>query len=237
MRELCWGDVPNLRDLGGLPSLHGTTLFGRVARGPRRELLDTAGWSAAVKWGLRSIVDLRCPYETGPREGDPDARIPDTITIASAPTEDHDNREFRETCFPILDSPEYWQHNLRILPDMVRTTLQVIADSAPGILVHCSAGRDRTGLVTVLLLAIARVSPDAIASDYELAVCAMAGTPTHAPTHDVQSTWSQQQVDEWLLQVRPTVLQFIADAPAHLDTIGLSAATRYRLRALLLDEA
>ncbi|WP_285028534.1 tyrosine-protein phosphatase [Plantibacter sp. ME-Dv--P-122b] len=62
MRELDWDGLRNLRDLGGLPtprSSTGLTARGRVARGPRRELLTAAGWDAATRWGLRSVVDLR----------------------------------------------------------------------------------------------------------------------------------------------------------------------------------
>lgn len=60
--------------------------------------------------------------------------------------------EFRAVCLPILDSPEYWQHNVRILPDLVRKTLEAIAASVPGVFVHCAAGRDRTGMISALLL-------------------------------------------------------------------------------------
>lgn len=235
MRDLAWGGVPNLRDLGGLSGQLGTTRFGRVARGPRRELLDDAGWLAARAWGLSTIVDLRCAYETGPRDGDPRPMTPPDVVVLSAPTEDHANAEFRATCFPILDSPAYWPHHLRILPGLVRTALETIAQARPGVLIHCSAGRDRTGLVTALLLANAGVDAGAIADDYELSVRAMAGTPSHQPTADRQSTWDEERVSAFLNGARPLVLQLVEDAPAHLERIGLGEDDRSRLRALLLD--
>jgi protein-tyrosine phosphatase len=44
-----------------------------------------------------------------------------------------------------------------------------IARATPGaLLFHCGAGRDRTGLVALLLLALVDVEPDAIADDYEM---------------------------------------------------------------------
>lgn len=134
MRELIWGQTPNLRDLGGLPAGNRITQFGRVARGPRRETLDDAGWQAASTWGLHTVVDLRCPEEAGRREGDPVLTHEPNVTVVFAPTEDHTNTEFREVCFPILDSPEYWPHSLRILPALVRRTLEAIAHATPGIL-------------------------------------------------------------------------------------------------------
>ncbi len=47
--------------------------------------------------------------------------------------------------------------------------IEAIARSAPGgVLFHCGAGRDRTGLVALLLPALAGVEADAIAADYDL---------------------------------------------------------------------
>ncbi len=193
-RKLDWG-IPNVRDLGGLEGRWGVTRFGRVARGPRRELLSEAGWDEARRWGLATVVDLRGSSETGRRDGDPSIgpSVLDGITVVSAPTEDHDNAEFREICFPILDSPEYWPHNLRILPHLVLATLTAIAAARPGVLVHCSAGRDRTGLVSALLLANAGVAPEAVADDYAASVMVMAGVSSHSPTHDGKPTETRRK--------------------------------------------
>lgn len=153
--------------------------------------------------------------------------------MISAPTEDHDNAEFQRVCFPILDSPSYWPHNLRILPDRIRRTLEAIAGAAPGVLVHCSADRDRTGLIACLLLANAGVCPEAIADDYELSVRAMAGTDTHQPTHDEQATWAPERADSWVRHARPLVIDFAAHVPEQLQGIGLAPAVQDSLRRLL----
>lgn len=239
MRDLTWGRVPNLRDLGGLDGRFGTTQFGRVARGPRRERLDEIGWRRARTWGVRTVVDLRCPEEVGRRDGDPQVgpEAWEGVRIVSAPMEDHSNAEFREICFPILDSPEVWTHTLRIFPDLIAAALDAIATAEPGVLVHCSAGRDRTGLITALLLANAGVPGSLIAADYERSVRAMAGKPSHSPTYDVQTTWNAQQTDAWVARTRPLVTAFADAAPQHLVDVGVDEATRDRLRDLLLAKA
>jgi protein-tyrosine phosphatase len=236
MRELDWGH-PNIRDLGGLPtalSPTGLTIAGRVARGPRRELLAASGWAAAADWGLNSIVDLRNENEIGARTTDPAAAPPAHVTIAHAPTEDQTHPEFRAVCMPILDSPEYWQHNLRILPARVAATLEAIARSRPGVLVHCSAGRDRTGMVSAVLLGNAGVSADDIVADYSASVRAMAGSGTHgAPTADRQASWTPDQVEVWLAGVEPHVRDFVAGLDEALTRVGTTARARRRLRDLL----
>lgn len=240
MRQLHWDGYVNARDLGGLPtplSASGSTVSGRIARGPRRERLTESGWQDARRWGLSTIVDLRCPYEFGARDGDPEVG-PETssgIRIVSAPTEDHDNAEFREVCFPILDSPEYWRRNWRILPHLVLASLNAIADAHAGVLVHCSAGRDRTGMISALLLSNAGVSPVDVAADYADSVRAMAGAQSHAPTHDRQSEWDDDEVARWIAETAPIVEDIAADADAAFDTIGVDNELRSSLRAVLVE--
>ncbi|MBM2619412.1 tyrosine-protein phosphatase [Actinoplanes sp. LDG1-06] len=49
------------------------------------------------------------------------------------------------------------------------SALTAIADAGPGgVLVHCGIGRDRTGLIALLVLALAGVTTDAIVEDYAL---------------------------------------------------------------------
>lgn len=239
MRNLDWDGGRNIRDLGGLPTQQsptGTTVAGRIARGARRELLTADGWQAALGWGLRSVVDLRARDEAGRRGADPDVRPPEGLTITLAPTEDQTNHEFRAVCLPILDSPEYWHHNVRILPDMVRGALEAIAASRPGTLVHCSAGRDRTGMISALLLANAGVPADVIVADYAESVRTMAGTAPHGgPTHDRQASWMPTRVNAWLAEVEPHVQGFIADPTAVLEALGVGERTRRILRSRLVD--
>lgn len=240
MRNLAWNGYFNARDLGGLPtplSPTGSTVFGRVARGPRRELLTHAGWDDARHWGLATVVDLRCAFEIGARDGDP--QVGDEgltgITVVNAPTEDQDDPEFREVCFPILDSPEYWRHNWRILPQLVRRTLEAVANADSGVLVHCSAGRDRTGMISTLLLGHAGVSPSEVAADYAASVRAMAGATTHAPTKDRQTTWTPSELDAWITATAPIVEEVAADTASAFDAIGVSQQIRRQLRALLVE--
>jgi protein-tyrosine phosphatase len=239
VRTLDWDGANNIRDLGGLDtplSATGSTRWGRVARGPRREALSASGWEAASAWGLRSVVDLRNVDEAGLRDSDPGALVPEGLVIAATPTEDRNNAEFRAVCLPILGSPEYWQHNVRILPALVRGALEAIAASEPGVLVHCSAGRDRTGMVTALLLANAGVSGDDIFADYSESVRAMAGAALRGgTTDDWQAEWPPEQVDAWLAEIEPHVRDFVADPDAVFERLGVGADTRGALRSLLTE--
>jgi hypothetical protein len=239
MNDLTWDGYINARDLGGLPtplSSTGMTVVGRIARGPRRERITAPGWADARAWGLASVVDLRCAYEIGAGQGDP--KVPTEalagITIAHAPTEDQDDAEFMQICVPILDSPEYWVHNWRLQPHLVRGALEAIAASQPGTLVHCSAGRDRTGMISALLLGNAGVTPDAVAADYATSVHAMAAVAQLAPGVKPQAVRSPAEVNEWMLDKLPIVRDVAERTDEIFDLLAVSTATRARLRSLLI---
>ncbi len=51
-------------------------------------------------------------------------------------------------------------------PGQVVAALRTIADSEGAVLVHCAAGKDRTGVVVALALTVAGVRPDAVVADY-----------------------------------------------------------------------
>lgn len=237
MRTLTWDGYRNVRDLGGLPtplSATGATVPGRVARGPRREWLTATGRADAEAWGVRTVVDLRNADEHGPRAGDPDVAGTawPSVTVVQAPTEDPTHVEFMAVCEPILDSPTYWRHNVRLLPGLLRHALATIGRAEPGVLVHCSAGRDRTGMVVALLLAHAGVAPEHVAADWAASVRAMAGGP-HRP-EDRQSTWGEAEVGQFLDESVPVVEEVAGDVAAVLDAVGLDDEERTRLRDLLV---
>ena len=70
-----------------------------------------------------------------------------------------------------LGSPEYYAEVLRLWPELVSSAISAIADAPPGgVLVHCMAGRDRTGMITAMVLELLDVEREAIAQNYARSV-------------------------------------------------------------------
>ncbi|ROS31367.1 protein tyrosine/serine phosphatase [Cellulomonas sp. PhB150] len=171
-----WGSVVNVRDLGGLPAGSGLTVAGRVFRAPRLDDLDEAGWAAVDASGVRTLVDLRNEDEVRP------SRRPTSIARRHVPIEDPTHPGFLETWGDRLDSPAYYPTNLELWPDRVAAVFVAIAHAPPGgVVVHCSAGRDRTGLVTAMLLQLVGTPVDVVVEDYLTSVEAMHAHARTAP--------------------------------------------------------
>jgi hypothetical protein len=68
-----------------------------------------------------------------------------------------------------LGSPLYYPAMLTEHPEPVVTAVRAIANAAPGCVVfHCAGGRDRTGLLALVLLTLAAAAPEEIIADYLL---------------------------------------------------------------------
>jgi protein-tyrosine phosphatase len=165
-RHLDWEGCLNVRDLGGLPAAGGrVTRWGAVVRSDSPAGLTPAGWSALRAHGIRTIVDLRNDDERTTHSA---AAGLDTVHV---PLDDLGDTGFwRRIWDDGLDgTPRYYRPFLERKAERCAAAVAAVADARPGgVLVHCTIGRDRTGLVSLLPLALVGVAPADIADDYEL---------------------------------------------------------------------
>lgn len=174
-RQLNWPDCYNVRDLGGLPTKNGLhTQFGRVIRSDMPRRLTAEGRKMMWEYGVRTILDLRTPWQTVEEPSNTaqqsDApRFPTYINISietykpevsSEINREVSNAGTREAVYCIM---------LDNYPEQIKLIMEAIVVAREGgVLLHCHAGKDRTGTISALLLAVAGVSHDDICQDYAL---------------------------------------------------------------------
>ena len=172
-RDLDWDGCLNVRDLGGHRAEDGgETHYGAVVRADSIRQLTDEGWAAAVDYGVRTIVDLRMDVEL---EADPPAELP--VDVVHVPIFQNDNEEaFAEVEAAATSAPDYAAATREVylvflerFRDNVAGAIAAVARAPEGaVVVHCMGGKDRTGLVTALLLRLAGVDNEQIAADYAL---------------------------------------------------------------------
>ena len=176
-RSLAWDGCFNVRDLGGLETASGRrTRHGSVVRADNIRRLSTAGWRSAHDHGIRRAVDLRFPNE--PPGG---ATRPERGRRRHLPLRRHDPvAEGGRRAPPRMPTTSAGSRPATSArwsaPETVAAAVAAVADAdeGDGVVIHCFAGKDRTGIVSALLLG-ARCSRRAIASDYAESAANMGG--------------------------------------------------------------
>jgi protein-tyrosine phosphatase len=178
-RTLVWDGCLNVRDLGGHPTEDGgTTRFGAIVRADSIRQLSDEGWTALVEYGIRTIVDLRLHEEL---EADPPRELPvDVVHVSLFGTPDRSYwREIDAIGAAAANEVAATRDvYLRLIEDnreQAATAIRAVAGAPDGgVLIHCQAGKDRTGLVTALLLRLAGVGHAEIGVDYSLSAESLA---------------------------------------------------------------
>jgi protein-tyrosine phosphatase len=167
-RHLTWDGCANVRDLGGLRTRDGARIRrGAIIRADALDRLSARGWAALEASGVRTIIDLRNDDELGPDA----APRPAGLTTLHLPLDGVEDTGFWKHWHgrPEFGTPVYYRPFLDHFPRRTAAVITAIARAAPGgVAVHCGIGRDRTGLIAILLLALAGTEPEEIAADYAL---------------------------------------------------------------------
>jgi protein-tyrosine phosphatase len=173
--------VDEWRDLGGIRTTDGRTIRpGALVRARSLDALEDDGWAALHELGVRTLIDLRNDDERA------SAPAPTGISAVHLPLDGSD-REFWDEWSADwrFGTPVYYAPHISRFPERSLAVLTAIAYARPGgVLFHCMGGRDRTGMVTMLVLALLGVAAEDIAADYELSagLCENAAVVTEGLT-------------------------------------------------------
>ncbi|WP_028937107.1 tyrosine-protein phosphatase [Pseudonocardia spinosispora] len=157
--------LPNLRDLGGLRTDTGQRTLPGVLQRSAAPLAGDRN-PDGVTWPPSLVVDLRGTDELGgvehPLTG------PNTV-VKALPLLSRAVRGEDDSVVAFADIPDLATAYLRMLAeggDKFATIVEWAARADGPVLLHCAAGKDRTGVVAALLLRAAGVSREEITEDY-----------------------------------------------------------------------
>lgn len=209
-------------------------IAGDVYRMGRREWLTETGWQQAYDGGIRTVIDLRNPEEVRRRDTDPvvGAETLAAFDVVHAPTEDPANSEFRELCVPYLNDPAYYRDNARIFPGKLAQVFKAVAAARGGVVIHCSAGRDRSGMIAAMLQDLGGAGEPAIAAAYERAMRGInehhrrSGTP-----HPHERYLPEDVLAPLIERRRNSLLRFVREVTT-AEFLGHNGVTVHELAAI-----
>lgn len=229
----------NVRDLGGYATATGPTQFRRLLRADALHRLDETGVATLVDTGVTTVIDLRHSDEL--------AHQPNPFTGHG--TVRYHNISLLDGLAPNLMSEgdqllELYQLALSQRQGAIAEVLTRIADAPAGtVLFHCTAGKDRTGIIAALLLSVAGVEASDIVDDYAQTAALIAPIVADIIAGAAARGTDPESFKRLLASDPATMVATLAfietefgSVPAYLALIGLGEATVARLRNRLLGE-
>lgn len=250
----------------------GRTKFGRVYRSDNLQTLTPADVHRLVdELGLTDVVDLRTTAEVltegrGPLRAQPGVThrhftlLPERgerTDVFAAEEDDEQARvdlpaDWAESVLPRATSPATEeeppavQSYLGYLVDgeqNVLAALRTLGTGGPGAaVVHCAAGKDRTGVVCALALSVADVEPEAIVADYaqtaeviDALVAKLAASPTYAEDMTRRDTASHTPRAQTMRRFLELLEEHHGGAVGWLSAHGFGPEEQAALRARLRD--
>ncbi len=205
--------VHNFRDMGGYPTVDGrTTTWGRLFRADGLYRLTGADLDVVRELGLQTVIDLRTHAELEERGTFPVDRHPvqfrhvsvitETWTAEDAEGED-DPADFLERAYlSILEEGEQ---------RLAEAFMMLCEPGALPAVFHCAAGKDRTGMLAMMLLGSLGVLDEYIVADYALTAEGM----------ERMRVWAEREFPEIFERIKSGPAIFSAAVPeAMLRMIG-----------------
>ncbi|MGN8027464.1 tyrosine-protein phosphatase [Microbacterium sp. 22242] len=216
--------VVGLRDAGGMPAESGRIRTGRLFRSGSLAAVDAEG-AERIRALVRRIVDLRSVEEVAA------APTPiDGVRIISLPLYHGSPRSFFEEGYDLVG---IYRHLLaESAPELV-AAVRAIAAGEPT-LVHCTAGKDRTGLVIALALSAVRADRDAVVADYALTGALLPEAERHATSERLRRTYPDSPHAAVLATESPA--EAMRDVLAELDREHGSVRAFLAAHGLVDDE-
>ena len=239
-RHLGLAGTYNVRDIGGYRTADGrTTRWRTLFRADSLHRMPPTAQAMLLEHGVRTVLDLR--------RSDEQQVAPNVFAGSSAVTYHQvsllwDTRPGQGIQpRPLLD---LYRLMLDERQEQMRQALTTLAAPAglPAV-VHCSAGKDRTGLVIALILGLLGVPAETIVADYALSAEYLVGTfldemRQKAAQRAIPWEWYQAQVicsPEFMQETLHYLHERYGGPAAYAQAIGLSEAACQRLRQALVE--
>ena len=217
----------NFRDLGGYRTADGRMVAWRTLfRADGLNKLTDADVAQLGELGLATVIDLRTLDEAEQRGSFPVDRVP--VTYLGLPLTD---------VLPATEELPDWKEAAYVAArygamvseggPMLTSAIQALAtgDALPAVM-HCSAGKDRTGVLSALILAFLGVTDETIVADYTLSAAAMGRLLERLKAEYPEAQDAVEKYAPAILHVVPeTMEQFLADLRLQYGTYDALAGS------------
>ncbi len=235
----------NFRDIGGYMSVEGKTVRrGVVFRADSLAYLTIQDRKTLKSKNIKRIIDLRDEREV---VAAPDVfEDDDEITVIHIPLlEDYNSPPLHPetlTTEPVPDLSALYIRCVETCGARIRSVFELFSRPIDGAtVVHCTAGKDRTGVIVALLLDLCGVNRNAILEDYAVSERLLEPNLDTLLGH-LEQVIGRPEREEYLMSEKRSMERTLAHIDSvygssvrYLHTVGLSNSNAKSIRQLLLE--
>ncbi|MBO1300061.1 MULTISPECIES: tyrosine-protein phosphatase [unclassified Enterococcus] len=222
----------NTRDLGGYASRNGVTAWKRFLRSDSLTNLETEDVAILQEYNLTTIIDLRTTLEIE-KEPTPEIKGVENWQISLIPENIGDVTQLDQP-FTISMSEMYIQI-IEGRKEQIKHVFETMAAANGCVLFHCAAGKDRTGVIAMLLLQLADVAKEDIIANYQTTNTYLLANPEVAEQIETVANEMWLSVPEYLVPVLTHLEEKYQNTHRYLTDIGLSQESISHLKSKLID--
>ncbi len=245
--KMNWQRLPlttcaNARDLGGYPTKdRGQTTWHRFVRSDRLSFLTDDERAFLYGYGVRTVIDLRGSQEVS---DSPDIPIADDVTYRHITLLDLNIADSKLDLLERSDREpsalDFYGTILENTQGFSRVVDAILAtDPASCVLFHCTEGKDRTGVLAMLLLSLAGVDRNDCIANYEVTRENLLRKPYYA--HDLEEAGPRKKLmgsdPETIAVTYDFVQKQYGSAEGYFHACGVSDAAIAALRKRLVVSA
>lgn len=237
--------IQNLRELGGYTTRSGQKiLYNRLLRSGNLDQVPAKTQVRLLAYGVNYIIDVRDQWEQAKYSNvftdNANVRYQNIPFIGDAHLKDDESERKMDEADSLSDTYAFLLDNCKV---QIASIMQAIAESSKTdcTIVHCVAGKDRTGLIIALLLAILDIPDETIIQDYAYS-----------------GLWSKELENQWQIEgddsqqimkrkrdaaatqgIMQKTLRYLEESYGgindYLDAIGCDKVLREKLQNQFLD--
>jgi len=232
----------NFRDLGGYPTDDGRRVrWRRLFRSDALHLLTPGDVRRLCdELGVRDVVDLRSTAERRGELAEPLAMS--SVTVHHVPLYDGEARSGEGMAAPFSLADRYFLL-AEFAQARIAQVVRILARSGGSAVYHCAAGKDRTGVISAVLLGVLGVRDEVIVADYaatrenlDAIVARLMGTKGYQSMLEALPPDTMHAEPETMVALLEKVRERYGSMRGYARAAGLEDAVLARLEARLLEE-
>lgn len=233
-KRIPFDTIKNFRDLGGIPTIDGKLVkWGKIYRSANMDMISDIDIKKMKDFKIATIVDLRRDSEIKKYFKNID-KIKNEFHYnhVSLAKTDFGEKEIKEIIQGKVSIGQSYRELINNY-EAIRDILSIIAYSDDSVVFHCQEGKDRTGIITMIIYGILNVDKIDIIADYEISSAYLG----YVSEYDIKEEYSVFRITSPynMKEAYNYIIEEYGSFDSYIDKLKLDKKLLEKLKYKMLD--